>query len=258
VARKASLSVTSLRGLTSFRQALRLALDLHPTGQQPVDMTWGHGGIWKSIHGYQPLRCDGNPDLPGLDVVCLWADLPALLGRHRHELVVADPIHVDHVGANSTWRRYSLYSDGPAADGSVVELLDQVLSAALELLDPHTGTLLLKIAESNHADRPQRHAYEVNKLVDRLGLFVCGQWVMPSRSVTDTRRQAVRHYPSGLNLFILHPFQRCPYRGLRLASRTHCAHCRRPIVVRRVREKNYCPGHRQAAFRERHEVKRSE
>jgi hypothetical protein len=245
--RKAPLSVTSLRGLTTFSQAFRLALDLHPTQQRPVDITYGRGGMWKGIHGYAPIRCDGNPDLPILDHVVLWQDLPALFEPSTRELLVGDPIHVDDKGANSVWQRY----DGPA-DGSVVELLGQVLTVARELLHPRRGTLLLKIAEQNHQDRPQRHAYEVNKLADELGLFVCGQWTMPSRSMTDTRRQTVRHYPSGLHLFVLHPHNRCPHRGLELVGRTRCAWCSKPIVVRRVGSQNYCShAHKQAAYRTR-------
>jgi hypothetical protein len=224
-----------------FRDAFRLALDLHPADQPPIDMTWGRGGMWKGIGRYQSLRCDGNAELPNLDVVARWRDLPMLLGRQRHELLVADPIHIDDVGRNSTWRRYVLSDDGPAADGTVKELLEQVLTVALELLDPRRGTLLLKIAESNHNDRPQRHGYEVNKLADKLKLHVCGQWTEPSRSMADPKRQTIRHFPSGLHLFILHPFASCPYRGLRLVGRTHCAWCQNPIVVQRVRLTNYCP-----------------
>jgi hypothetical protein len=166
--------------------------------------------------------------------------------------MVADPIFVDDIGKNSHWRQYAIRTDGPAADGSVVELLGQILTVALELLDPRTGTLLLKIGEQNHDDRPQRHGHVVNTLADQLGLHVCGQWTEPSRSVTDPKRQTVRHYPSALHLFILHPFPRCPYRGLRLVGRTKCAWCKEPIVVRRVKDRNYCsPSHRQAAHRAR-------
>jgi hypothetical protein len=240
-----------LRGLTTFRQAFALALDLHPTDQQPVDMTYGNGGMWKGIHGYRPLRCDGNHLLPDLDHVVLWRDLPQLLGSHTRELLVGDPIFVDHVGKNSTHRRFALTAEGPAADGSVVDLLREIMTVARELVTPR-GTFLLKIGEQNHADRPQRHGHEVNTLGDRLGLFVCGQWTMPSRSMTDIRRQTVRHYPSALHLFILHPHKNCPSHGLALVGRTKCAWCHTAIVVERVGTANYCcVAHRMAAFRDR-------
>jgi hypothetical protein len=243
--------------LTTFRQAFQLALDLHPTSQAPVDMSWGRGGMWKGIRiGQHPIRCDANPDLPALDHCVEWFELPALFGQHTRELLVADPIFVDHAGETSAWRAYALRTEGPAADGSVVELLGQILSVARKLLHPRRGTLLLKIADQNHTDRPQRHAYEVNRLADELGLHVCGQWTMPSRSRTDPKRQTVRHFPSALHLFVLHLHKHCPYAGLQLVGRTRCAWCGNAIVVRRVGTHNYCcSGHRQAAYRQRTETR---
>jgi hypothetical protein len=58
-------------------------MDLHPTTQQPVDMTYGRGAMWKGVRGPQPLRCDGNPDLPDLDICALWHNLPVILGTRR-------------------------------------------------------------------------------------------------------------------------------------------------------------------------------
>jgi hypothetical protein len=137
----------------------------------------------RSIDGPQPLRCDGNAALPNLDVVILWRDLASFLGQHSCELIVADPIFVDDVGKDSAWRRYALRAEGPPADGSVEQLLEELLCMAREVLCPRRGTLLLKIGDGNHGDRPQRNAYLVNQLVDRFGLYVCSQWTLPSKSM---------------------------------------------------------------------------
>src|SRR5262245_60221499 len=148
--RKAPLSIMSLRGLTTFRQAFQLALDLHPPTQQPVDMSYGLGNMYRGIRCQPPLRCDVNNELE-LDVCADWSSLPSILGPHTRELLIADPIFVDDVGPNSTHRRYARRSSGPAADVKVIGLLEQVMTVGRELLVPR-GTFLLKIGEQNHSN----------------------------------------------------------------------------------------------------------
>src|SRR5262245_16595489 len=101
-------------------------------------MTWGEGGVGKGVHGYQPLRCDGDDELPGLDVAVLWRDLPLFLGPHTRELLVGDPIHVDHPGKTSMWRKYSRTRDRQTAaeQPKVVDLLREMMTAARESLRP--------------------------------------------------------------------------------------------------------------------------
>ena len=245
-------NVTALRPATD-QQVLDLALGVHAADGLLVDLCYGMGAMWHGL-SYHPLRCDKNLRLPRLDIVGDWCDVARFLGQGRVRTVVADPIHVDHVGTRSVWRRYEP-DDLPAGmQPTVMERVAQLLDVGRYVLEPEDGTFILKLADQVHAQARQWQWYRTLQLAEACGLYLCDEYVLPSANMPQTRRLHVEHFASQVRWLVLHTSAGCPGLGLLLEGRTTCAWCGRVVACKRVREPSYCRlprTCRQAAYRER-------
>ena len=101
--RSPALPVTKLPRQSRDAPILSELLELHAVARpRVVDCTYGRGNIW----GHLPIRqqvfkADINPDLPGLDLVADYRELPRYLARASVDVLVWDPIHAPDVGRSS-------------------------------------------------------------------------------------------------------------------------------------------------------------
>src|SRR5207302_9259421 len=109
-ARRDSLALSVTKAPRQSRDApiLDELLELHAIPQPTIiDCTYGRGAIW----GRLPIRASvvkvDIQDLPGLDLVADWRNLPQHFAPGSIDVLVWDPIHVADVGRTST--RYSRY-----------------------------------------------------------------------------------------------------------------------------------------------------
>jgi hypothetical protein len=74
-------------------------LEVHAVARpRIVDCTYGRGEVWGRLPGRQSVVKVDLQDLPGLDLVADWRDLPHHVARGSIDVLVWDPIHVADVG----------------------------------------------------------------------------------------------------------------------------------------------------------------
>lgn len=217
-----------------------------------IDICFNRGSMWRGLP-YAPLRCDIDPTLPNLDVIADWKDLPNFIGAGRATTVVADPLFVSHAGKNSVWRRYATELN-EFSETSVLGQVRDILQSARAMLDPSSGTLILKLGDQVHANRQQFQAFRALNLAEQLGWLLCDQRTTEGARMPDPKRLRRLHWDSQVHWLVLHTGARCPGIGLGLPGRARCAWCGRVVPCKRVQATNYCApprGCKYAAHRKR-------
>jgi hypothetical protein len=129
-----------------------------------LDATWGRGAIWRGC-AYQPTTRFDQRQMPGVDVVGAWADLPRLFEPASFQLVVWDPPHMTDgslgamAGRGYGWdEMYGIGGAGLRAR-NISHLYPGFLESVRQILVPG-GMLLAKIADQVHGGEQQLQAVD--------------------------------------------------------------------------------------------------
>jgi hypothetical protein len=197
-------------------------LALHAVGTRMLDASWGHGRIWGSslLERYRPTRLDIRADTDP-DVVGDWNELAGQFPPASFDVVVWDPPHITDagrglVGAGGWADRYGTHSRGLRAL-NVCHLFAPFLEAARSVLEPRTGTLIVKLADQVHAGRLQWQPFELRNVASASGWLPCDYQVRVRSQPLDPRWTVQHHVRRGATFWLaLHTGSRCPNPGLEL------------------------------------------
>jgi hypothetical protein len=144
---------------------LRELLELHAVARpQVLDCTYGRGLIWGRLPVRRDvIKVDVNGELPGLDVVCSWLELPLHFAAGSVDVLVWDPIQVSDVGATSkVYQRYVAAENEGRGPRAVTDLFAGFFDSAARIVRPRTGIVLAKMSDQVHS---QRYRWQVFELV---------------------------------------------------------------------------------------------
>jgi hypothetical protein len=153
-------------------QRLRRLLGLHAVREpRIIDTTYGHGVFWRGLP-YRPTRLDVR-DLPGVDHVAAWSDLPQLFGPASFDVVVWDPIHVSDIGASSVMGQRYAADAAPVRGPDINALYEPFLESARQVLAPESGICIVKLADQVHGQRQRLHFVDLVIVARALNWTVC-------------------------------------------------------------------------------------
>jgi hypothetical protein len=200
-----------------------------------LDATWGGGRLWRGCP-YQPrTRLDAR-QLPGVDVVGDWAQMPSLFAAGAFHAIVWDPPHQTDGGLalGGDWgESYGTAGANVRGFDNIAHLYPGFLEAARAVLQPEVGTLFCKIADQVHQGEQQLQAVDFVIACRAAGWTVCEmvpKMRQPGPMDPKWRRQL--HVRKAWSYWICaHPGSRCPAVGVALVQT--CAGCGRDFRARR-------------------------
>jgi hypothetical protein len=204
-----------------------------------LDATWGGGRIWRGCP-YQPTARFDARDLPGVDVVGEWTQLPELFAPGAFQLVVWDPPHQTDGGSGAlhgTWAEaYGTSGADVRGFDNIIHLYPDFLPAARAVLQPN-GMLLCKIADQVHQGVQQLQAVDFVLACRAAGWTVCEMVPKMRRpGPTDPKWRRQLHIRKAWSYWICaHPGPRCPALGVSLVR--PCEGCGRDFRARRSHAK---------------------
>jgi hypothetical protein len=230
---------------TSDAAILSQLIGLHYR-QSPVllDATWGGGRIWKAC-SYQPTTRFDTRDLPGVDVVGTWDQMPDLFSGGAFQTVVWDPPHQTDGGARALgggWAdAYGTAGEGVRGYANISHLYPGFLTAARAVLQPDVGTLLVKIADQTHNGLQHLQAVDFVLACRAAGWTVCEMVPKMRRpGPLDPKWRRQLHVRKAWSYWICaHPGPRCPAVGVALVR--NCEGCGHPFRAHRSHAKT-CSG----------------
>lgn len=201
-----------------------------------LDATWGGGRIWRGCP-YQPSTRFDARELPGVDVVGEWENLPDIFEPGVFQLVVWDPPHQTDGGMaalQGKWgEAYGTTGANVRGFDNINHLYPGFLTAARQILHPEVGMLLCKIADQVHQGEQQLQAVDFIIACRAAGWSVCEMVPKMRRpGPTDPRWRRQLHIRKAWSYWICaHPGPRCPAVGVSLVKR--CEGCGRDFRARR-------------------------
>jgi hypothetical protein len=223
---------------------------LHTALDDPIilDCSGRASGLW--LARLRPTFVLDLRPFPGVTHVGNWRDLPALFAPKSIDCAVWDPIHVPNANPRGRYGRY-VADEAPVKGKNVVHLFAPFLVAVRPILDPHRGTLVVKMADINTANAYQWQAFELWKTAQDLGWHLCGR-VGVERPPAGDDPKWIRQFsmPTGVtDWLVFHVAARCPQRiGLPRPRNHRCLVCGKPFRARSD-AKTCSPAHRQALHR---------
>jgi hypothetical protein len=194
-----------------------------------LDVSWGKGRIWRRS-GFDPaVRLDIR-QLPRVTHRANWLDLPKLFPCGSFDLAVWDPIHVPDVGRTSV--RYARYAaaEAPVKGKSILPLVSPFQAAVRPVLDPTSGTLIIKVKDINHARRVHWQVRRLLDLAEDIGWLACDQDLSLGPLTDDPKWQMQYLAPKyWSNWLVLHTAARCPGRGVRRPRARRSEMCGKPF-----------------------------
>ena len=222
------------RPIPSDEYFLDSLIRLHTALDDPIilDCSGRASSLWKGR-----LRPSSVLDLrpfPGVTHVGNWLSLPTLFAAGSIDCAVWDPIHAPDAGKRGRYARY-VADEAPVKGKDVVQLFRPFLEAVRPVLDPHRGTLVVKIADVNHANGYRFQAADLWRIAQELGWRACGR-VSTSRPPAgdDPKWIAQFSLPTGVtDWLVFHVAARCPQRAGLPRPRNHrCLVCGKPFRAR--------------------------
>jgi hypothetical protein len=250
---------------TSDAAILSQLIGLHYR-QAPVllDATWGGGRMWKACP-YQPTTRFDSREMPGVDVVGTWDQMPDLFSRDAFQAVVWDPPHQTDGGAGALgggWAdAYGTAGAGVRGHANINHLYPGFLAAARAVLQPDVGTLLCKIADQTHNGVQHLQAVDFVLACRAAGWTVCEMVPKMRRpGPLDPKWRRQLHVRKAWSYWICaHPGPRCPAAGVDLVrvcpvcnetfhpKRKDMRVCRSAACRKRVQRRRHVPLHESAA-----------
>jgi len=169
-------------------QALAELLELHvPAGPRILDCTYGRGRVWGHLPVRQSvIKVDINCELPGLDLVADWRELPRHYAQGAIDCLVWDPIHVADVGRTSQFYGRYVAPQNPVKGDNVTHLYPCFLEVAAWLVKPRTGVCLVKLCDQVHSGRQQWQVMNFVCEAQRRGWTACDYTIV--QNATGVRK----------------------------------------------------------------------
>jgi hypothetical protein len=241
-----TLSVTKAPRQSRDAPILAELLELHAvTRPRIIDCTYGKGSIW----GRLPIRASvvkvDIQDLPGLDLVVDWRDLPKHYAAGSIDVLVWDPIHVADVGRTS--KRYSRYvaPQNPVKGESVTHLFPAFFDVAEQLLKSRTGIVLAKLCDQVHAGVRQWQCDVLRAVASSRGWTPCDRKMVLKPPAGRDPKHKIR-YHAGEQLaewIVFRHGAACHGPGRHLKHELRCTVCGAKFSARRS-DARTCPGGR--------------
>jgi len=235
-------------------QALAELLELHvPARPRILDSTYGRGRVW----GHLPIRAsvikvDINGELPGLDLVADWRELPQHYAQGSIDCLVWDPIHVADVGRTSQFYGRYVAPQNPVKGDNVTHLYPCFLEVAEWLVRPRTGVCLVKLCDQVHSARQQWQVLNFVCEAQRRGWTACDYTIVQNATGArkDPKHKAKYHVRNQWAFWIvLRNGSACRGPGRRLKHELVCQACGNPFWARRSDARTHDGACRQALRR---------
>lgn len=218
-----------------------------------LDSTFGGGRMWRGC-AYQPTTCFDARQLPGVDAVGEWAQLPDLFGAAAFRVVVFDPPHLSdgtRGAMGGTWdEMYGTGSVQMRGKLNINHLYEGFLEAARGVLATD-GTLLAKIADQVHGQVQQLQAVDFVIACRAAGWTVCEMVPkMRQPGPMDPKWRRQYHVRKAWSYWICaHPGPRCPAVGTALVKL--CIVCGRDFHAERRSRKTCSDACKMRLYRHR-------
>jgi hypothetical protein len=234
-------------------------LELHASARPRIlDCTYGRGRVWGHLPARRRvIKVDVNGQLPGLDLVADWLELPCHFARGSIDCLVWDPIHVADVGRTSAFYTRYVAPQHPVNGESVAHLYAGFLDVAEWLVRPTTGICLVKLCDQVHEGRQRWQVHQLVELAQRRGWTACDYTIVQNGAGRRCDpKHASRYHVRNQWAFwvVLRHGPACHRPGQRLKHQLVCQVCGESFWARRADATTCGRACRQAAYHQRQAI----